>query len=151
LLGQFEQTLEVSLTLFIPGVTPQFEVDRIDRIARFLEDVRLILGDRSAVLGREMTKHYEEFLRGPLSELVRELRARTDIKGEITLLVAGCDAARPESAVAVQEAIERGLQEGTQSHSALAREIAATFAVSRREAYERILVQRQRLDPSNKE
>jgi len=121
------------------------------RIARFLEDVRQALGDRSAVIGREMTKHYEEFLRGPLSDLVRKIGARDDIKGEITLLVAGCDAVRPDDAVSLEAAIERGLREGTQSHSALAREIAATFAVSRREAYERILVQRKRLDSSDKE
>jgi 16S rRNA (cytidine1402-2'-O)-methyltransferase len=118
------------------------------RILRFLEDVRRVMGDRFAVIGREMTKHYEEFLRGPLAELIPLLAARGDIKGEITLLVAGCDGTRPESTASLQEAIVRGLQEGDKSHSALAREIASVFGISRREAYERILSQRKGRDPS---
>jgi 16S rRNA (cytidine1402-2'-O)-methyltransferase len=114
------------------------------RILRFLEDVRQIMGDRSAVIGREMTKRFEEFLRGSLSELIRELAARDDIKGEITLLVAGRDSARTESAALLQEAIARGLKKADKSHAALAREIASAFGISRREAYERILAQRKR-------
>ena len=116
------------------------------RIAAFLEDVRRVMGDRFAVIGREMTKHYEEFLRGPLSELARELKARGDIKGEITLLVAGCDSTPPESAASLEEAIRQALQTGDKSHSALAREMASAFGISRREAYDRILSQRQGLD-----
>ena len=116
------------------------------RIGGFLEDVRRVLGDRFAVIGREMTKHYEEFLRGALSELVGELKGRGDIKGEITLLVAGCDSTPTDNAVSLQEAIGRELQKGDKSHSALAREIASTFGISRREAYEHILTQRQGQD-----
>ena len=114
------------------------------RVLRFLKDVRQIMGDRSAVIGREMTKHFEEFLRGSLSELIRELESRDDIKGEITLLVAGRDSVRTESAALLQEAIARGLKEADKSHAALAREIASAFGISRREAYERILAQRKR-------
>jgi 16S rRNA (cytidine1402-2'-O)-methyltransferase len=113
------------------------------RIQHFLEDVRHVMGDRFAVIGREVTKHYEEFLRGPLSELVELLKARGVVKGEITLLVAGCDDTRPESTASLKAAIARGLQEGDQSHSALAREIASVFGISRREAYQHILSQRE--------
>jgi 16S rRNA (cytidine1402-2'-O)-methyltransferase len=118
------------------------------RIVRFLEEVRGVLGDRFAVIGREMTKHYEEFLRGPLSELAASLGGRAEIKGEITLLVAGQDRARESNVLSIQEAIARELQNGAKSHSALAREIASTFKLTRREAYELILSQRRAPGPS---
>lgn len=118
------------------------------RIARFVEEVREIFGERFAVIGREMTKRYEEFLRGSLAELARVLKGREDIKGEITFLVSGCDRVHPDSALEIHDAICRGLQEGQKGHSALAREIAAAYGLSRREAYDMILSQREGLSPS---
>lgn len=115
------------------------------RIARFIAEVHAAFGERSAVIGREITKRYEEFIRGSLSELTQELARRVDIKGEITLLVSGCDGANSESTAAIQDAIGRGLQDGHLGHSALAREIATTFGISRREAYEMILARRDGL------
>jgi 16S rRNA (cytidine1402-2'-O)-methyltransferase len=116
------------------------------RIARFVEEVHGVLGERYAVIGREITKRYEEFLRGPLSELMQELRRRGDIKGEITLLVSGCDGADAKSTSAIHDAIGRGLQDGRKGHSVLAREIAAAYGLSRREAYEMILARREESD-----
>jgi 16S rRNA (cytidine1402-2'-O)-methyltransferase len=112
-----------------------------------VEEIHTVLGERLAVIGREMTKRYEEFLRGPLSELAQELRGRDDIKGEITLLVAGCNRVRPDDVLQIHAAIGRGLQEGGKGHSALARDIAAAYGLSRREAYELILSQRKAQDP----
>lgn len=43
-------------------------------------------GDRLACVGRELTKSYEEFVRGTLSELVETFAERT-IKGEIVLVI----------------------------------------------------------------
>ncbi len=59
------------------------------RIAGLLQDLLTIFGDRPAVLGREMTKLHEEFLRGRLSEIGALLAARADVKGECTLVVSG--------------------------------------------------------------
>jgi len=57
------------------------------RIVESLEDVEATLGDRPVVLARELTKVYEEFLRGPASRLRAELQARNSIKGEFTVLI----------------------------------------------------------------
>ena len=46
------------------------------RLLDTLEDALEILGNRPAVIAREVTKVYEEFLRGHLEELWSELRAR---------------------------------------------------------------------------
>ena len=59
------------------------------RILTFLDEIIETMGDRYAVLAREMTKRYEEFIRGLLSEIRKDLKKRHAVKGEITLLVAG--------------------------------------------------------------
>ena len=109
------------------------------RIVRFEAEALEVFGDRKAVVGRELTKRYEEFLRGPLSELVPALKARGDIKGEITFLVAGCGRVSKENAQQIQDAIQQGLSDRQMNPSALAREIAGTFGLARREAYDLIL------------
>ena len=58
------------------------------RILATLSDLSEILGDRNVVVAREITKIYEEFLRGKASEVATSLRNR-DVRGEITLLVEG--------------------------------------------------------------
>ena len=112
------------------------------RIARFIGELRDVFGERHAVIGREMTKRYETFVRGTLAELAARLAAGGDIKGEITLLVAGRDERRPDEAPAIEAAIREGLAAGDRGHGALAREIAAAHGLSRREAYTMILEQR---------
>jgi len=58
------------------------------RIIRTLEELQETLGDRRAVIGRELTKKFEEFLRGTLSSIRAELGSRT-IRGEFVLIVEG--------------------------------------------------------------
>lgn len=57
------------------------------RIMKTLNMLFEILGDRQVCLARELTKQHEEFIRGPLSELV-ELDPAT-LKGEMVLIVDG--------------------------------------------------------------
>jgi len=58
------------------------------RILKTLEDLQNALGDREAVIGREMTKMFEEMLRGNLSSLRQSFSGRA-VKGEFVLIVAG--------------------------------------------------------------
>jgi 16S rRNA (cytidine1402-2'-O)-methyltransferase len=59
------------------------------RVARSLADMTEILGtDRQAVIAREITKKFEEILRGTLGELSKKLEQRR-LKGEITVVVEG--------------------------------------------------------------
>ncbi len=58
------------------------------RIVRSLSDLREVLGNRRVVLARELTKKFEEFMRGDLDGLLKMLENRT-AKGEITLVIEG--------------------------------------------------------------
>ena len=59
------------------------------RLLETLADVVELLGnDRHVVVAREVTKLHEEFLRGRAREILGQFKARGDVKGEITLLIA---------------------------------------------------------------
>ena len=58
------------------------------RIGALLADALEVLGDRNAVVALELTKKFERYHRGPLSQLVEEF-AEDKPKGEITVLIEG--------------------------------------------------------------
>jgi len=58
------------------------------RVADTLENMLDVYGDRSVVLVRELTKIYEEYQRGTISELLASI-AETPLKGECLLIVEG--------------------------------------------------------------
>jgi len=60
------------------------------RVLRTVRDFLAAWGDRSCVMGRELTKKFEEFFRGSLSELIRHLETNKP-RGEIVLIIAGAD------------------------------------------------------------
>jgi 16S rRNA (cytidine1402-2'-O)-methyltransferase len=58
------------------------------RLLETLIDIFDTLGDREMVLTRELTKIYEEVLRGKVSEVQHQIEKRK-LKGEITLIISG--------------------------------------------------------------
>lgn len=56
----------------------------------FLGTVLETMGSREIVIGREMTKIHEEFIRGTPEELIHELQKK-ELKGEATVLIRGSD------------------------------------------------------------
>ena len=58
------------------------------RLKKALKDMLEILGDRKVVIARELTKLYEEIIRGKLSQVLTEISTK-EVKGEITLIVQG--------------------------------------------------------------
>ncbi len=59
------------------------------RIIKTLEAITEVFGDRNASISREITKMYEETLRGFLSEIKSTLESRDSLKGEFILVVEG--------------------------------------------------------------
>jgi 16S rRNA (cytidine1402-2'-O)-methyltransferase len=58
------------------------------RIEKLLEELRDIFPDRTVVLARELTKRFEEFLRGNAAGLLELLKQRR-LKGEFVVLISG--------------------------------------------------------------
>jgi 16S rRNA (cytidine1402-2'-O)-methyltransferase len=59
------------------------------RILDMLADVEAVFGEtQHVVIARELTKLHEEFLRGPVNELRKDLTARASVRGEIVLMIA---------------------------------------------------------------
>ena len=58
------------------------------RLLTTLQDLLQVLGDRQIVVARELTKMFEEIVRGKISEVIGVFEGKT-IKGEITILVSG--------------------------------------------------------------
>lgn len=77
LLKQLEETRETLIFYESPH-----------RLSETLKDISEIFGDREMVLTRELTKIYEEVLRGKVSEIMNQISERR-LKGEITLVISG--------------------------------------------------------------
>ncbi|HEU4411752.1 MAG TPA: 16S rRNA (cytidine(1402)-2'-O)-methyltransferase [Polyangiaceae bacterium] len=96
---------------------------------------------RPAVVGRELTKRYEEFVRGTLAELAALERAW---RGEISLVLGPAPEGEGEAPLAgegldalIDEALARGLKA-----KEAADVVAARSGLSRREAYARVLARK---------
>ncbi|MEV6254319.1 16S rRNA (cytidine(1402)-2'-O)-methyltransferase [Nocardia sp. NPDC051911] len=110
------------------------------RLADCLADAVEILGsDRRAAVCRELTKTYEEVIRGTLAELAEW--AVDGARGEITVVLAGAQPAAADPADLV-DAVESRTAAGLRLKDACA-EVAAAHAVSRRELYDAVLAARR--------
>jgi 16S rRNA (cytidine1402-2'-O)-methyltransferase len=105
------------------------------RIKAFLGEIRDEMGDRRIVVGREMTKAYEEFLRGSASEVMAALDVREQVKGECTLLVAGTGGTAEIDLEAVRADLHERLSEGGAGLGQISRQIAREHGVSRQLVY----------------
>ncbi len=121
------------------------------RLVETLADVKELLGNRHAVIAREVTKLHEEFLRGTVEELLG-LFKKKDPRGEITLLISGEN--HPAAAIPAKSAdlsIARRVEEiasaqGLDRKAAL-KQAARERGLSRREAYKQLLLNRS-VNPS---
>ncbi len=103
------------------------------RIVATLEDIAAVMGEREVVVARELTKIHEEFLRGSAGALAAELKSRTAVKGEITLLIAKSD--RPaEIEGSIRDAVEVLQRAGVPRMDAM-KQVARERGISKREVY----------------
>jgi len=107
------------------------------RLDGFLADAEKALGDREAVVGRELTKRFEEIVRGPLSEVRRRFAEGEAARGEVVVLVAGA-AEEERPAASLDDDIRQALAAG-QRVSELATALAERSGRPRREIYRRAL------------
>ena len=119
------------------------------RLLDALEDALEVLGNRPAVIAREVTKMHEEFLRGHLEDLVAAVRKKS-ARGEITLLIGPPDGheapAANEAGSAKEEPLARRVEEIMQERGvdrkAALKQVARERGITRREAYKQLLITR---------
>jgi 16S rRNA (cytidine1402-2'-O)-methyltransferase len=107
------------------------------RILEALADIAVTLGPaHRIVLARELTKLHEEFLRGPVSEVLATLQQRPAIRGEIVLLLDGA-LTNPASAPthqALADEVSTLIRNGLTEKDAL-KQVAKSRGLGKSEAY----------------
>ncbi|MDQ6468951.1 16S rRNA (cytidine(1402)-2'-O)-methyltransferase [Exiguobacterium acetylicum] len=105
------------------------------RLKEMLQGIEEVLGDRQVTLARELTKRYEEYIRGSVSEL--RAWAAEDVRGEFVVLVEGSNEERPDAVIQDSDPLEqirRYIEEGEKPNAALKR-VAKERGLDRQELY----------------
>ena len=128
----------------VPGTLIFYEAPH--RLAATLKDAYETLGEREAVVARELTKLHEEVRRGRLSDLV-EHYSQVEPRGEIVLLIdrnsIETGEAESNSERSVGELVAQFEAEGI-DHRAALKKAARELKLSRAEAYRKLQTERGR-------
>lgn len=113
-----------------------------NRLSAALTDFVSLLGSRSAVVARELTKLHEEIRRGSLPHLAAHFAAREEVRGEIVILIA---APSPDATTPSKTGLDQRLRAELQRHPVkdAAAIVAAALGLPRREVYARALELKQ--------
>jgi 16S rRNA (cytidine1402-2'-O)-methyltransferase len=103
------------------------------RILESLDDIGSVLGTRDIVAARELTKMYEEVLRGTASEIAAALSRRDSIRGEFVILI-GKSLAPPAESVPIEDMIHALIAAGVERMEAM-KTVARARGLSKREVY----------------
>jgi 16S rRNA (cytidine1402-2'-O)-methyltransferase len=125
----------LSTLITLPGTLVLYEAPH--RLIDTLNDIREVFGERQVIVARELTKIYEECIRGSVSEVAAAVSAGI-VRGEVVVLIAPGD---PVSVVseALEDVLRRLMADGTLSIKDIAKQAAVIAGVSRSEAYSEAL------------
>jgi 16S rRNA (cytidine1402-2'-O)-methyltransferase len=121
----------------VPATLVLFEAPH--RLPEMLADAAAVLGDRSAVVARELTKLFETVRRGTLPDLAQIFAAEGPPKGEIVVMIGEATKARQDAEV--DAALDRKLAAALAHHSIkdAAALVADELGKPKREVYARAL------------
>ncbi|MFT9389267.1 MULTISPECIES: 16S rRNA (cytidine(1402)-2'-O)-methyltransferase [Leuconostoc] len=133
-----EQLTELAQLATLRDTTIFYEAPH--RLKQTLENIQKVMGDdRQVVLARELTKKYEEFLRGTVAELVNWAK-NNDIRGEFVVMIAGFtgeitqDEPTDEADLTVQEAVAKLVAKGLKPNAAI-KQVAKSRQLDRQAVY----------------
>lgn len=111
------------------------------RLKDTLKDMEAILGERRIVLARELTKKFEEFLRGTLSEAV-EWSQTEEIRGEFCIVLEGNSCVEEEDReeaywqnMSIVEHVDFIINQSNVSSKEAIKEVAKLRQVAKRDVY----------------
>lgn len=137
-LGRKPQQQEEELSALVNRPETMIFYEAPHRLRKTLKVMAGVFGDdRRAVIARELTKRYEEFLRGTLGELL-EWTGKERVRGEFVILVAGNDHpvshSVDEENVPVLEQVDHAIADGLKPNAAIKR-VARKNGLSRQQLY----------------
>lgn len=110
------------------------------RLKEALKDLNLILGNRRVVLARELTKKFEEFLRGTIEEAIEWVESN-EIRGEFVIVVEGNTSGEIEEeentwgSMTIVEHINYIIEETNVSSKEAIKEVAKLRGLPKRDVY----------------
>lgn len=112
------------------------------RLKDTLKDLELVLGNRKIVLARELTKKFEEFLRGTISEALSWV-AENEIRGEFCVILEGNEngeAEEEETAywtdLSIVEHVDHLIEENQMNSKDAVKEVARLRGLAKRDVYQ---------------
>ena len=114
-----------------------------NRLANTVSDIYQICGDRQIAIARELTKKFEEIIRGKCSIICDRL-AKEQLKGECVLVVAGNSEVNKKeySETEIRDALTKIQQQG-QSRKEAIKQVAKELGLPKRQVY-RIAINMQK-------
>ena len=110
------------------------------RLKEALKDLHLILGNRRIVLARELTKKFEEFLRGTVEEAIEWVESN-EVRGEFVVVVEGNTSGEVEeednawASMTIVEHINNIIEETNVSSKEAIKEVAKLRGLPKRDIY----------------
>lgn len=118
-----------------PGTLVFYEAPH--RLKEMLQGVKAVLGNRDVVLGRELTKTFEEFLRGTVDEALAWCEG--EVRGEFVVLVGGSTESAPTQdwwgTLSPLEHVDRYIEDGLKPNAAI-KQVAKERGLSRNDVYD---------------
>ncbi|MCL2522799.1 MAG: 16S rRNA (cytidine(1402)-2'-O)-methyltransferase [Erysipelotrichales bacterium] len=105
------------------------------RLKKTLTAILEVLGNRQIVIARELTKKFEEIIRGTANEL---LMIEEDLKGEIVLVVEGNKDLPDFSAITIEEHVKSFIKDGLTKNEAI-KKVAQERNIPKNEVYKKCL------------
>ena len=105
------------------------------RLSGTLSVLLEILGDRGICVAREMTKLYEEAIRGSVSEVISVLSERDSVKGEVTVVLEGSREGRKKISTEETQKTLRAMKERGVALSDAVRAVCESSGASKNSVY----------------
>ncbi len=108
------------------------------RALKTLKSIQQVFGDRNCSVSRELTKIYEETIRGKLSEVISILEKKEKIKGEFTIVVEGHNTNFSNTQIDIEPELIKLKKQGKSLKEAVT-EICGIYKVQKNEVYKTAL------------